>query len=73
VRHVPAAPVPVQILNAKKIFIANAGAVSSNYIVKNSQYSGGPNRAYNEFYAAMKNWGRSEIEAAPLMPTWFSR
>ena len=28
-------------------------------------YSGGPDRAYNEFYAAMKTWGRYELVAAP--------
>jgi hypothetical protein len=28
-------------------------------------YSGGPNRAYNQFYAAMKSWGRYELVSAP--------
>jgi len=28
-------------------------------------FSGGPDRAYNQFYAAMKTWGRFEIVGSP--------
>jgi len=28
-------------------------------------YFGGPDRTYNEFYAAMKSWGHYELVAAP--------
>ncbi len=28
-------------------------------------YSGGPDRAYNQFYAAIKGWGKYEIVSVP--------
>jgi hypothetical protein len=57
----PPAPVPVQVASAKKIFISNAGV--DGYAA--NEYSGSPNRTYNEFYAAMKTWGQLEIVATP--------
>jgi hypothetical protein len=57
------APIPAQILTAKKVFVANGGGDESRY--ETASYSGGPDRAYNEFYAAMKTWGRFELVAAP--------
>lgn len=57
------APIPTQILSAKKIFIANAGGEEPWY--DDAQFSGGAERAYNQFYAAMKSWGRFEITATP--------
>ena len=56
----PPAPVPTQIVAAKKVFIANAGGNFDSDI-----WSGGPARAYNEFYASMKSWGRYELVGAP--------
>jgi len=50
-----AAPIPAQILTAKKVFIANGGGDKSGY--EGATYSGGPDRAYNEFYSVMKAWG----------------
>jgi hypothetical protein len=47
----PAAPIPSQIFTAKKVFISNAG-VETDW-------------NYNEFYAAIKGWGRYELVAAP--------
>jgi hypothetical protein len=47
----PAAPIPSQILTAKKVFISNAGVEMD--------------RNYNEFYAAIKSWGRYELISAP--------
>jgi hypothetical protein len=41
------APLPSQILTAKKVFIANAGGLLDLDIV-----SGDPRRDYNQFYAA---------------------
>jgi hypothetical protein len=61
--EIPVAPIPVQILNAKKVFIANGGGDQSSF--DTPQYSGGPDRLYNEFYAAMKSWGRYELVATP--------
>jgi hypothetical protein len=46
--QVPVAPIPQQILAAKKVFISNAGGMLDLNMV-----SGDPRRDYNEFYAAM--------------------
>src|ERR1035437_1588859 len=56
---VPAAPIPSQILTAKKVFISNIGGIVYHY------WSGRPDRIYNEFYAAMKSRGQYEIVAVP--------
>lgn len=62
-KHVPPAPIPQQILAAKKVFIANGGGDES--LFGSPQYSGGPDRLYNEFYAGMKSWGRYELVGRP--------
>jgi len=59
----PTAPIPPQILAAKKVFIANAGG--DEMTGDDRHFSGGPDRAYNEFHAAMKSWGRFEIVNSP--------
>jgi hypothetical protein len=56
----PAAPLPSQIVAAKRVFISNTGSGFDS-----SAWSGGPDRIYNEFYAAMKRWGRDELSSAP--------
>lgn len=57
-----AAPVPSPLLNGKRAFISyEIGDVSAFP----SKYSGGPERAYNEFFADMKNWGRYELVMDP--------
>ena len=56
----PAAPLPTQILAAKKVFIANIGEKYSAGV-----WSGGPDRMYNEFYAALKSCGCYELVSAP--------
>lgn len=61
----PAAPVPPQILNAKKIFIANMGPESVYLKDGLNHYVGDPNRTYNEFYAAMKAWPQVELVSSP--------
>jgi len=58
-KEAPPAPLPAQIYSWKKVFIANAGGDS------NDLYSGGPNRLYNQFYAALKSWGRYELTGSP--------
>jgi hypothetical protein len=58
-KEAPLAPIPPQIIAAKKIFIANAGGEDSD------AYSGGRDRTYNQFYAALKSWGRYEIVSSP--------
>jgi len=57
------ARVPATIVSAKKVFISNAGGGCSPW--GNVIFSGGPNRPYNQFYAALKGWGRYELVAAP--------
>jgi hypothetical protein len=59
----PPGPVPTPIIKAKKVFIANAGG--DEPWDSEAQFSGGPERAYDEFYAAMKDWGRYELVNAP--------
>jgi hypothetical protein len=56
---VPAAPVPSPIAAAKKVFISNApgSGLPASF--------GGPDRTYNEFYAAMTAWGHYELVSVP--------
>ena len=57
------APVPAQIVAARKVFISNAGAdIVSQSIFKRA---GEPDQAYNHFYSAMQTWGRYEIVSTP--------
>jgi hypothetical protein len=58
----PMAPVPTALLNAKKIFISNAGADRGLFP---HPFSGDPDRPYNQFYAAMQAWGRYELVGNP--------
>jgi hypothetical protein len=62
-KQAPPAPVPVQILTAKRVFVVNAGADGGSY--PDPPFSGEPDRAYNNFYAAMKAWGHYELVGAP--------
>jgi hypothetical protein len=62
-KQTPAAPIPAQIPAAKKVFIANAGGEEPT--PDDPQFSGPSDRAYNQFYAAMKIWGRHELVGAP--------
>ena len=57
-----AAPVPLQLLNAKTVFISNAGADSGLFP---HPFTGDPDRAYNEFYAGVVSWGRYQIVPTP--------
>ena len=54
----PAAPVPSTILTAKKVFISNT---TGEMVLP----PGNPDTTYNEFYAAMKSWGRYELVSSP--------
>jgi hypothetical protein len=59
----PVAPVPSSITNGKKVFISNAGLdMPSLDLFKRL---GEPDRPYNQFYAAVKSWGRFEVVSAP--------
>lgn len=59
------APVPVQIAAAQKVFISNAGGASLETVIDETVFNGGPDRPYNEFYVAMKSWGRYELVSSP--------
>jgi len=58
----PAAPLPAQFLNAKKVFIANGAGDNDPTFAK---YTNGPNGPYNQFYANVKELGRYELAASP--------
>jgi hypothetical protein len=61
---VPPAPVPAQVLNGKKVFIANAG--EENLIAPiATMLRGSPDRVYNQFYATIQKFGRYELVSAP--------
>lgn len=59
------APVPAQIAAAKKIFISNTGGESFESVIDQTVFNGGPDRPYNQFYAAIKTWGRYELVSSP--------
>ncbi len=61
----PPAPVPPQIAAAKKVFISNAGGESFESVIGQTVFDGGPDRPYNQFCAAIKDWGRFEIVPSP--------
>jgi hypothetical protein len=54
------APLPPQLLTAKKIFIAYGGGPSDR-----AGYSGAETRTYDQFFAAMKTWGHYELVPSP--------
>ena len=51
--------------SAERFFISNAGGESLDTVTDQTVFNGGPDRPYNEFYAAMKAWGRYQLEASP--------
>ena len=57
--QVPPAPVPSPIASARKVFISNAPGSDLPASL------GGPVRSYNQFYAAMKDWGHYELVGSP--------
>jgi hypothetical protein len=59
------APVPPQMAAAQTVFIANAGGASLDTVIDQTVFDGGPDRPYNDFYAAMKSWGRYQIVSSP--------
>ena len=59
------APVPSQIAAAQKVFISNAGGESFETVIEQTVFSGGPDRPYNQFYAAVTGWGRYGLVSSP--------
>jgi len=62
-KPVEPAPIPPQIATAKRVFIANAGGDEPG--IYEPLFSGGVDRSYNQFYAAMKSAGRYELVGSP--------
>jgi len=56
---IASSPLPRQIFTARKVFVSNAGDETLG------DFSGGPDRAYNQLYRALKSWGRFELVSAP--------
>jgi hypothetical protein len=52
------APLPVQILSGKRVFVSNATGESM-------VPAGSGELTYNQFYASMKDWGRYELAPVP--------
>lgn len=59
------APIPPQIAAAQKVFISNGGGESIEALTDESLLDGGPDRAYNEFYTAIKGWRHYELVSSP--------
>ncbi|HKV81311.1 MAG TPA: hypothetical protein VJP02_24400 [Candidatus Sulfotelmatobacter sp.] len=62
-KQIPPAPIPTQISTAKRVFIANGGGDDPG--IDDPLFSGGIDRSYNQFYAAMKSAGRYELVGSP--------
>ena len=58
----PAAPIPAELLSAKKIFVSNAGADSGLFP---HPFSGDASRGYNELFAGLRRLGRYELVSSP--------
>jgi hypothetical protein len=58
----PAAPVPAELLSAKRIFVSNGGADSGLFP---HPFSGDPNRGYNQLFAALHAAGQYELVSTP--------
>jgi hypothetical protein len=63
VKNAAAGPVPAEIRAGKKVFISNAGVDGTSLAAFKKESD--PDKPYNLFYAAMKNWGRYELVADP--------
>lgn len=57
------APVPAEIVSAKRVFISNNGRGCSPF--GEPLFSGGPNRSFDQFYAAMRSWNRYKLAISP--------
>jgi hypothetical protein len=57
----PSAPIPAQVLAAKKVFISNGG--DDDWTIPRQIHT--PSLTYNQFYADIKNWGKYELMSSP--------
>jgi len=58
----PTAPLPAQLVNAKRVFVSNGGGDNGSEI---SRYTNGPDGLYNQFYADVKALGRYDLVSSP--------
>jgi hypothetical protein len=59
---IPHAPVPQQLMTAKRVFVSNVpGALFD--LPRNGEDD--PYRPYNQFYASLKSWGYYELVSTP--------
>jgi hypothetical protein len=56
------APIPDPILNGKRVFVSFELGDTVDF---DAVYSGGPERAYSEFYNQLKRWGHYEVVSNP--------
>ncbi len=59
------APVPTPIGAGQRVFISNAGGESFELVIDQTVFHGGPDRPYNQFYAAMTDWSRYMLVSSP--------
>ncbi|MGA7566274.1 MAG: hypothetical protein WBW53_09405 [Terriglobales bacterium] len=57
----PSAPIPGQVLAAKKVFISNGG--DDDWTIPHQIHV--PAFTYNQFYADIKSWGKYELVSSP--------
>jgi len=60
---IPAAPLPEQLATATSVFISYGGADGYGTMVL--KRAGNSSFIYDQFYAAMKTWGRYQLAASP--------
>ena len=58
---VSSAPIPSQIVAARKVFISNGG--DDDWVIPHQLHTA--NLTYNEFYAGIKSWGKYELLSSP--------
>lgn len=61
----PPAPIPQQILAGKTVFISYAGIDSTYFNSEVAKFTGSTSGYYDQFYAAIKNWGRYKLASSP--------
>jgi hypothetical protein len=57
----PSAPIPPQVLAAKRVFISNGG--DDDWTIPHQIHA--PNLTYDQFYADIKSWGKYELVSSP--------
>lgn len=61
----PPVPAPPALAAGKSVFISNGGGVDLQDALDFTIVKGGPDRTYDQFFAAMKGWGRYNLVSSP--------